>query len=90
MSEELTGDPTLDAIAEWCDEHGWDKLGSSAMETWALWKGIDLSQVTIHKCGAKCEHVFDGMYDAPDGSMSSRACSKCGRLAIDIDMREGI
>ncbi len=83
-----TGDPTLDAIAAWCDERGWDNLGSPEMAEWAKEAGIDLSQVTINRCGVRCEHSWDGpIVDLDCGA--SVTCSKCGRTAMHVDMWEG-
>lgn len=85
-----TNDPTLDAIAAWCDANGWDNLGSPAMAAWAKEAGIDLSQVTIHRCGVRCDHAWDGpIVEFDEGRSLSVTCSKCGRTALHVDMAEG-
>ena len=50
-----TDDATLNKIAAWCDEHGWDELGSPKFEAWMVAAKIDPSKVWVHKCGGKCE-----------------------------------
>lgn len=50
MSEELTGDPVLDKIAAWCDEHGWGELDSPTFNEWLKAEGIDRQKLMIGKC----------------------------------------
>lgn len=48
-------------------------------------------EITVHVCGKKCEHVFDGpVVVVPwfEGA-STLTCSKCGEWAINVSLLEG-
>lgn len=40
----------------------------------------------VFECPPKCDHVWDETWRSEDGQMESAQCSKCGALAIDIDL----
>jgi hypothetical protein len=40
----------LDAIADWCDEHGWDALDSPEFNKWLKAQGIPRESLMIGKC----------------------------------------
>jgi len=47
-------------------------------------------EITIHVCGKKCDHVFDGpLVEFDEGYGVSTTCSKCGELAVNVCMWEG-
>lgn len=78
----------LDRISQWCDEHGWDALGTPAFDAWLITSGIDRGTLTIHKCGVKCDHAWDGpLAESDDGCITTSTCSKCGEWAIYYDIR---
>lgn len=53
-------------------------------------QGANLEGITVHVCGVKCRHVWDGpLYESEDGCICSVTCSKCGKPAIYVDMWEG-
>ncbi len=45
-----TGDPILDKISDWCDEHGWDEIDSPSFLAWLKAKGVDRDSLMIAKC----------------------------------------
>lgn len=52
-----------------------------------------MSDLTIHVCGVRCEHVWDGpiieLTKAEHGiNGGTVTCSKCGEWAINISMME--
>ncbi len=52
--------------------------------------GCARSEITVHVCGVKCEHVWDGPeVEFMDGGGRSATCSKCGAWAINVSMMEG-
>lgn len=52
--------------------------------------GCDRSEITIHVCGVKCAHVWNGPeVEFMDGSGRSSTCSLCGAWAINVSMMEG-
>ena len=49
---------------------------------------VDRKEVTVHICGVKCDHVWDGPEISFDGG-ESLTCSKCGLPAIDVACMDG-
>lgn len=50
----------------------------------------DGREVTVHVCGVKCEHVWDGpMVEFDGGRGVTTTCSKCGEWAINVSLMEG-
>lgn len=47
-------------------------------------------EITIHVCGKKCDHVWDGpMVEFEEGRGVTATCSKCGEWAINASLMEG-
>ncbi len=46
-------------------------------------------EVTVHICGVKCDHDWNGPWAVLDNAQSA-TCSKCGALAINVSMMEGM
>lgn len=48
-------------------------------------------KITVHVCGVKCEHVWDGpQQEFDEGAGMTATCSKCGAWAINVSMMEGV
>lgn len=48
-------------------------------------------EITVHVCGVKCDHIWDGpIQEFDEGRGMTATCSKCGALAVDVSMWEGV
>lgn len=46
-------------------------------------------RITVHVCGVRCDHVWDGpIVEFNDGCSMTSTCSKCGAWAINISVME--
>lgn len=52
---------------------------------------LKMAKLTFFTCGRECDHIFDGPWvEFQDGTGASKTCSKCGALAIDVELMESV